>query len=102
MIFNPVRSGGGKPKQVEVGIKLGTYADIRLYCIKDGKYIDYYNGDSPSGSSLHNATVDAGSLFVVIVIAKKDFPKSHSNCTLEIQYTLSSGYRLGIFKANDA
>lgn len=102
MIFNPVRSGGGKPKQVEVGIKSGTYAKTRLYCIKDGKYIDYYNGDSPSGSSLHKATVDAGSLFVVIVMAKNDFPESHSNCTLEIQYTLSSGYRLGIFKANDA
>lgn len=101
MIFNPVRSGG-KPKQVEVGIKLGTYANIRLYCIKDGKYIDYYNGDSPDGSSLHKATVDAGSLFVVIVMAKNDFPKSHSNCTLEIQYNLSSGYRLGIFKAADA
>ncbi len=102
MIFNPVRSGGGKPKQVEVGIKLGAYAKTRLYCIKDGKYIDYYNGDSPGGSSLHKATVDAGSLFVVIVMAKNDFPKSHSNCTLEIQYTLSSGYRLGIFKAADA
>lgn len=102
MIFNPVRSGGGKPKQVEVGIKSGTYAKTRLYCIKDGKYIDYYNGDSPSGSSLHKATVDAGSLFVVIVMAKNDFPKRHSNCTLEIQYTLSSGYKLGIFKANDA
>lgn len=101
MIFNPVRSGG-KPKQVEVGIKLGAYAKTRLYCIKDGKYIDYYNGDSPSGSSLHKATVDAGSLFVVIVMAKNGFPKSHSNCTLEIQYTLSSGYKLGIFKAADA
>ena len=102
MIFNPVRSGE-KPKQVEVQIRIGSQAKITLYCIKDGKYTDYYNGNSPNASTTFNATVDAGSLFVVIVESRSgQFSSRSTNCTLETQYKLSSGYPLGIFKAADA
>lgn len=103
MVFNPVRSGGGKPKQVEVQIRISPQVKIRLYCIKDGKYTDYYNGDSPNSDTAFSATVDAGSLFVAIVMSRSgEFSSRCTNCTLETQYKLSSGYPLGIFKAADA
>lgn len=102
MIFNPVRSGG-KPKQVKVQIRISPQVHIRLYCIKDGKYTDYYNGNSPDTGMAFSATVDAGSLFVAIVMSRSgEFSSRTSNCTLETQYKLSSGYPLGIFKVNDA
>ena len=102
MIFNPVRSGG-KPKQVEVQIRISPQVKIRLYCIKDGKYMDYYNGDSPNVGTAFSATVDAGSLFVAIVISRSGkFSSKSTNCTLKTEYNLSSGYPLGIFKAADA
>lgn len=102
MIFNPVRSGG-KPKQVEVQIRISPQVKIRLYCIKDGKYMDYYNGDSPNVGTAFSATVDAGSLFVAIVISRSgEFSSKRTNCTLMTEYKLSSGYPLGIFKAAHA
>lgn len=102
MIFNPVRSGG-KPKQVEVKIRISSQVKIRLYCIKDGKYMDYYNGNSPNVGTAFSATVDAGSLFVAIVVSRSgEFSSKSTNCTLMTEYNLSSGYQLGIFKAADA
>lgn len=102
MIFNPVRSGG-KPKQVEVQIRISSQEKIKLYCIKDGKYMDYFNGNSPNVGTAFSATVDAGSLFVAIVISRSgEFSSKSTNCTLMTQYKLSSGFPLGIFKAADA
>ena len=103
MIVNPVRYGSGKPKQVEVQIRTSSQVQINLYCIKDGKYTDYYNGDSPNTGTTFSATVDAGSLFVVIAGSRNSgFSSRQTNCTLETSYKLASGYPLGIFKANDA
>lgn len=65
--------------------------------------MDYYNGDSPNVGTAFSATVDAGSLFVAIVISRSgEFSSKRTNCTLMTEYKLSSGYPLGIFKAANA
>lgn len=65
--------------------------------------MDYYNGDSPNVGTAFSATVDAGSLFVAIVISRSgEFSSKSTNCTLMTEYKLSSGYPLGIFKAAHA
>nr|DAO81229.1 MAG TPA: hypothetical protein [Caudoviricetes sp.] len=88
MIFNPVRSGGGKPKQVEVqisivggGIRTIDYmsAGIRKTVTNEGTYL-----------------MDAGTLFAVANSTNKN-PVKATNAR-----NLRASLNLGVWQVNDA
>lgn len=86
------------PKQVEVTITLSKASYIEVYCTKNGKYTNVYNGISDE-SQQHTFTVDAGSCFVVYVGESGIKFSSLANCKLMVEFSIAKS-PLGIFAAD--